>query len=181
MTVDVVTTLPPELRDEAWRFYHATFGPLAVRAVQRHLLYRGEFDDLMADERVTKYVARDGDRVVGLAAMTRDLSTLPLLSPEFFAHRWPDLYAQRRIVYCVFVGVQSGPGGKGVFVSLQREMYKQVEAVRGMVVLDICAYNEAELGLPWTIESILKPIAGDATATRLDSQSYWLYEFPAVS
>lgn len=181
MTVDVLTTLPADLRDEAWRFYRATFGPLAVRAVQRHVLYRDEFDELMTDKRVTKYVARDGDTVVGLAAMTEDLSTLPLLSPEFFAHRWPDLYAQRRIVYCVFVGVQSGAGGKGVFVGLQREMYRQVAAVRGMVVLDICTYNEAELGLPWAIESILKPIAGDATATRLDSQSYWLYEFPAAS
>ncbi len=181
MTVDVLTSLPPELRDEAWRFYHATFGPLAVRAVQRHVLHRGEFDDLMTDERVTKYVACDGDTVVGLAAMTEDLSTLPLLSPDFFAHRWPDLYAQQRIVYCLFVGVQSGPAGKGVFVALQREMYKQVEAVRGMVVLDICTYNEDELGLPRTIESILKPIAGAATATRLDSQSYWLYEFPAAS
>ena len=181
MTVDVLTTLPPELRDEAWRFYHDRFGPLAVRAVQRHVLYRGEFDELMGDERVTKYVARDGGTVVGLAAMTEDLSTLPLLSHEFFAHRWPELYAEQRIVYCLFVGVQSGPGGKGVFVSLQREMYKQVEAVRGMVVLDICAYNEAELGLPWTIESILKPLAGDASATQLDSQSYWLYEFPAAS
>ena len=181
MTVDVLTTLPAELRDEAWRFYHERFGPLAVLAVQRHVLYREEFDELMADERVTKYVARDGGAVVGLAAMTENLSTLPLLSHEFFAHRWPDLYAEQRIVYCLFVGVTPGPGGKGVFVSLQREMYKQVEAVRGMVVLDICTYNEAELGLPWTIESILKPIAGDATATRLDSQSYWLYEFPAAS
>ena len=181
MTVDVLTTLPAELRDEAWRFYHDTFGPLAVLAVQRHVLYRGEFDELMTDERVTKYVARDGGTVVGLAAMTEDLSTLPLLSHEFFVHRWPDLYAQRRIVYCLFVGVQSGPAGKGVFVALQREMYKQVEAVRGMVVLDICTYNEAELGLPWTIESILKPIAGDATARKLDTQSYWLYEFPAAS
>ncbi len=181
MIIDVVRILPAELRDEAWRFYHGAFGPLAVRAVQRHLLYRDEFDRVMGDPRVTKYVCRDGDTVVGLAAMTGDLSTQPLLSPDYFAHRWPDLYAQRRIVYCLFVGVQSGPGGKGVFVALQREMYKQVEAVRGMVVLDICTYNEAELGLPWTIESILKPIAGDATATRLDSQSYWLYEFPAVS
>ena len=181
MTVDVLTALPAGLRDEAWRFYHRTFGPLAVRAVQRHVLYRDEFDALMTDERVTKYVARDGETVIGLAAMTEDLTTLPLLSPDFFASRWPDLYAQRRIVYCLFVGVQSGPAGKGVFVALQREMYKQVEAVRGMVVLDICTYNEDELGLPRAIESILKPIAGDATATRLDSQSYWAYEFPAAS
>jgi hypothetical protein len=181
MTVDVLTTLPAESLDEAWRFYHDTFGPLAVLAVQRHVLFRDEFDTLMADERVTKYVARDGAAVVGLAAMTEDLAAVPLVSGEFFAHRWPDLYAQQRIVYCLFVGVQSGARGKGVFVGLQQEMYRQVEKVRGIVVLDICTYNEAELGLPWAIESILRPIAGAATATRLDSQSYWLYEFPAVS
>lgn len=181
MTVDVLTTLPGDLRDRAWQFYQATFGPLAVRAVQRHVMYRDEFDELMDDERATKYVVRDGGTVVGLAAMTEDLATVPLLSPDYFAHRWPELYAQRRIVYCLFVGVQSGSGGKGVFVDLHRAMYEQVAAVRGMVALDICTYNEDEHDLPWAIESILKPIAGDATATRLDTQSYWLYEFPAAS
>lgn len=179
--IETLAVLPAELVDQAWQFYIETFGGLAVLAVTRHVLYREEFDHLMADTRVTKWVAIDGDTVVGMAAMTTDLSTLPLLSHDFFAHRWPQEYTQRRIVYCLFIGVRSGPDGKGVFVGLQERMYELVQGVRGMAVLDFCAYNEVERQLPGTVEKILKSIAGDVTATRLDAQSYWVYEFPAAS
>ena len=40
---------------------------------------------------------------------------------------------------------------------------------------------EHELKLPWVIESIMVKVAGSAKVQRLDSQSYWLYEFSGVS
>ncbi|GGL17472.1 hypothetical protein [Mangrovihabitans endophyticus] len=196
MRVDVLPALPESLLDESWRFYHDAFSGLAVRAAARHLLLRREFDELMADERILKYVARDGagddeaaavppardrDRIIGLAAMTSDLEAVPLISPPFFAHRWPQEYADGRIFYCVFIGAQHGPRGKGVFVALQRRMWERVGAVRGRVVLDICQWNEAERDLPRAVEGILTGIAGGCVASRLDSQSFWGYEFPAAS
>jgi hypothetical protein len=182
MRVDVFSAVPPELLEAAWQFYRDTFHHLRIRAVQRHVLHRHEFDELMADDRVLKYVACDGDVIGGLSAMTDDLAAVPLISPEYFAHRWPGLYEQRRILYCLFVGVAAGPPGKGVFVALQDTMYKrQVGAVSGIAVLDICTYNEEKLQLPWVIEKIMERIAGGARADRLDNQSYWLYEFPVAS
>lgn len=183
MQVDVYPVVPGEWRGPAWRFYRDTFTPLAVRAVQRHVLHEQEFDELIADPRIDKYLAvRDG-QVVGLSAMTADLEAVHLISPEYFAHRWPDLYAQRRILYCVFVGVHPDPeAGRGVFVALQDRMYtRQVAPARGVCVLDISTWNEEELDLPRVIESIMNKVAGAATARRLDSQSYWLYEFPGAS
>jgi hypothetical protein len=183
MQVDVYAVLPPQWRDAAWRFYRDAFAPLATRAVQRHMLHETEFDELIADTRIDKYVAvRDG-AVVGLSAMTAELDAVPLISPEYFAHRWPQLYAQRRIFYCLFVGVhRDREQGRGVFVALQDRMYRrQVGPASGMCVLDVCGWNEERLKLPWTIESIMATVAGSASAERLDSQSYWLYEFPGAS
>jgi hypothetical protein len=183
MQVDVYPVVPDAWRDEAWRFYRDTFTPLSTLAVQRHVLHEKEFDELIADARIAKYLAvRDG-QLVGLSAMTADLDAVHLISPEYFAHRWPDLYAQRRILYCVFVGVHPGrEEGKGVFVALQDTMYaEQVGPVGGVCVLDVCTWNEEELELPWTIESIMRKVAGAATVRRLDSQSYWLYEFSGAS
>ena len=183
MRVDVLPELPPELLDEAWEFYRETFAPLVKLAVTRHLMVRAEFDTMMADRRAIKYVTRDDAGLTGMSVMTADLDAVPLISPPFFQHHWPDLYAERRIVYCVFIGARPGPRGNGVFVELQREIYaRMVEPIAGIVVLDVCMWNERERNLPWAVESILSTIAGgQAKATRVDSQSYWLYEFPVAS
>jgi hypothetical protein len=174
--------VPADIRDAAWRFYGDSFDSLKTLAVERHVLYREEFDELLTDPRIVKYLVRDGDAVVGMSAMTDDLAATPWVSPDFFEHRWPELYARRGVLYCVFVGVHQGPAGKGVFVGLQREMYqRQIEPVGGVAVLDMCTYNEEELRLPWAIESIMVKVAGAARVRRLDNQSYWLYEFPAAS
>lgn len=180
--VEVLAELPPALLDEAWDFYRATFAPLATRAATRHLMVRSEFEPLMADPRLTKYVTRDADGITGMSAMTDDLDAVPLISPPFFAANWPELYEQRRLLYCVFIGARTGRRGDGVFVALQQEIYRRmVVPVNASVLLDICMFNEKELKLPWAVEGILTKIAGGAQATRVDSQSYWLYEFSAAS
>jgi len=183
MRVDVLPGIPPEGLDEAWDFYRETFEPLVKLAATRHLMTRGEFDTMMADPRVLKFVTRDSEGLTGLSVMTDDLDAVPLISPPYFQHHWPGLYADRRIIYCVFIGARRGPRGDGVFVALQREIYaRMVQPVRGVVVLDVCLWNERERNLPWAVESIVSAISGGAAkATRVDSQSYWLYEFPVAS
>ena len=174
--------LPEELLDGAWEFYRATFSPLTTRSATRHLMHRDEFDTLMADPRVIKFLTRDAGGPTGMSAMTDDLDAVPLISPPFFAAHWPELYQQRRLVYCVFIGATPGRRGEGVFVALQKECWvRMVEPAAASVLLDICLYNERELRLPWAVEGILTQITGGAQATRVDSQSYWLYEFPAAS
>jgi hypothetical protein len=179
--VDVCGTLPAGSEDDAWRFYRTAFDHLRYRAIERHLLDRDEFDELMADTRIVKYLAWQDDTIVGLAAQTRDLRALPYLSPDFFRHRWPDMYAQRRIFYAVFVGAQRDMRGAGVFVALLGAMMRPIRATDGMVMVDICTHNEAELDLPSGIARVLRRIAGTVRPTRVDSQSYWLYEFPDAS
>jgi hypothetical protein len=179
----LMITVDAELADECWDFYRETFSPMETRAATRHVMFREEFDSLMADARLTKFFSRDDEGLTGFAVMTDDLDAVPLISPPYFRRNWPDLYAQRRIIYCVFIGARPGPRGKGVFVGLQREIYETMVApVDGVVVLDVCLWNEQEKNLPWAVENIVGEISGrGARATRVDSQSYWLYEFPAAS
>jgi hypothetical protein len=181
MRVDVLAELPAELSDAAWRFYSDTFDELKVLAVQRHLMHRHEFDEVMSDKRVAKYVACQDGEIVGLAAQTDDLSAVPLISPEYFAHRWPDLYRQRRIFYAVFVGARPGSRGTGVFIRLLREMMHPITAVDGTVCIDVCTHNEQAHQLPQRVTTILDRIAGTVRAERMDTQSFWRYEFPAAS
>jgi hypothetical protein len=80
MTVKMVTDLPAPLVDEAWILYTEAFRELNALAVQRHLMYRHEFDEVVADRRVRKYLAvDDGGRLTGLATYTNHLEAMPLL------------------------------------------------------------------------------------------------------
>jgi hypothetical protein len=181
MRIDVVRVLPDDLLDEAWHFYQQAFDELRIRAVTRHVLDRGEFEALMRDKRFEKYVAISGGGVAGLAAITGDLDAVSGISQHFFAHRWPDLYAEQRIFYVEFTAAVPGRRGAGVFVGLVRALLERVTAVDGIAVLDICSHNETELALPDMIGLAARRVLGTVRQQRLDTQSYWLYEFPDAS
>ena len=179
MEVQVLPELPANMLGEAWDFYQDTFPEPRQLAANRHLMYRREFDQMMADKRAEKYVALDTDGgIVGLGVMTVELDAVSLISPEYFEYHWPDLYAEKRLFYVVFVGARSGARGTGVFISLLRAMYQAIGAVDGKVFVDICSYNEERHSLPRMIAMILGRVAGRAQPTRIDAQSFWLYEFP---
>jgi hypothetical protein len=65
-----------------------------------------------------------------------------------------------------------------VFLKLLRQMYQPIEAVDGTVFVDVCSHNEEVQQLPRMIGLILDRVAGRAVSTRLDAQSFWMYEFP---
>ncbi len=46
--------LPAHLLEPAWELYVEAFAELRTTAAQRHVMYRSEFDEVMADPRVTK-------------------------------------------------------------------------------------------------------------------------------
>lgn len=78
MNVKTVDQVQAELRDEAWTLYSEAFEELNALAVQRHLMYRNEFDDVMGDPRVQKYLCLDDDDTLrGLAVYTNDLGSMP--------------------------------------------------------------------------------------------------------
>jgi hypothetical protein len=182
MHVDEARVLPAELMDDAWRFYCETFDHLRTLAVQRHVYYRPEFEAQMADDRVHKYVSLDtAGRMRGLATATDNLHAVPLISPEYFEQRWPELYARRRIFYVGFVAVQPGSRGAGVFVALLRRMGERILSEESLMALDVCAHNVEVHGLPNVVKLATGRLTAKVNTRLLDSQSYWLYEFPAAS
>jgi hypothetical protein len=165
---------------ELWGLYCRAFDDLRTRAVQRHLMVRAEFDALMADPRVDKFIAISEARtVVGLATMTNDLTAVPLISPEFFAHRWPDLYDRRRVWYVGFVAVDPVHQAAGVMGRIIDRMGTEVDVtVGGVICVDISEQRELAQRLPTVIEAQARRSAPGITRVRLDAQVYWGYEFP---
>lgn len=170
-----------EAAEGCWRVYTAAFEELRTRAVQRHVMTREEFDGVLADKRVIKYVTLDParrGRMCAVAGVTNELEAMPLISPEYFARRWPEHYAAGRIWYVGFVAVDPDYHGTGVFVRLVEEMYERVAATGGVAALDICRHNDEVYRLPSAVARLTHSLDPGVECHRLDEQTYWAYEFP---
>jgi hypothetical protein len=181
MTVKVVDEVHESQLEEAWTLYYTAFRELNAFAVQRHLMYRSEFDEVMGDQRVQKYLCFDNDDVLcGLSTYTNDLDAVPLISPEYFARRWPELYAEHRIWYCGFVAIHPDSRNPSAFYELVEAMYRLAATQNGIISLDMCRFNDESRRLSRVIPLMLHRLSGEVRTERMDDQSYWLYEFPAA-
>lgn len=192
MRIEMNGLVPADLTNQLWRLYNDAFDELRSTAVQRHVMLREEFDGVMRDDRVAKYMVFDTDqgaafdtdqdgRLCALGTMTNDLDAVPLISPDYFRRRWPAHFAESRIWYIVFVAVHPDYQGAGVIELLAEELYRVVSAGHGVAALDVCRRNDQIRRLPQGLARLLERSYGFVRSDRMDEQSYWFYEFPAGS
>ena len=167
-----------DLLEDAWKLYLQSFDSLRHLAVARHVMYAAEFDAVMADTRVDKYLAFSEDgTLAGISTMTVDLLAVPLVSPEYFALRWPERYRDGRIYYIGFLAVHPDSHGTGVFGEMVKSMTREVSLADGLAVIDICTYNRDRLHLHRAINSLAATWASHVQMATLDAQSYISYDF----
>ncbi|WP_327007701.1 hypothetical protein OHA72_10730 [Dactylosporangium sp. NBC_01737] len=182
MTIKIHDILGGDLREAAWALYSDAFRELDALAVQRHLMYRGEFDDVMDDPRVQKYLCLDlDDTLRGLSIYTNDLDAVPLISPAYFHRRWPQHHAEHRIWHCGFVATQTDGRAAAAFGELVTAMYHTAAGRDGLIALDFCARTDEVRHMSRVVRLMLHRLSGDVRAQRIDEQQYWLYEFPTVA
>lgn len=179
MRIEFERSIPSTEIEATWLLYNRALEELRRTAVQRHVMYRSEFDEVMADERVWKYRGlTDAGENIALATFTNHLESMPLISPDYFAHRWPDLYEARSIWYIGFFVIDPAHRGSGIFERVIDHMWRQVVESSGIAMLDICRRNE-RIGLANAIHAVLESLTPGMRASREDEQTYWLYEPPA--
>jgi hypothetical protein len=164
----------------AARYYHLyreTFGELATRAAARQLLHEHEFLDEMRDPRVHKYVAQDAvGQVVGMSTLTADLETVPWISPEYFAHHYPEHSARRAVYYLGFTLVDTRLRQARVFAAMVDRIVELLVAERAVCAWDICGYNDDTLDLGRNIERVVSRTA-EVTIAPHDRQTYYAATF----
>jgi hypothetical protein len=171
-----------ELHEAVWKLYQDAFEDLNTMAVQRHLMYRDELDEVLRDSRVHKYLALDDDGTLcGIATYTNELEAVPLISPPYFERHWPEHYASKRIWYIGFVAVSPQAQGREVFALLVDQMYLVASAQNGVVGLDICTYNDDVRRMSRIFRLMVSRLSDTMRFNRVDQQSYWLFEFPSAA
>ena len=164
--------------DDLWRLYERSFDQLRVLAVQRHLLDKCEFAAALADPRVLKLIACDRGQPCGIVTLTNELEAMPLVSPDYFADRWPDLFRRNLIWYIGFLFVDPDHRCSSALSALIGGMCAQVSSTGGIIAADFCQHNERALRLPALLSRVARGFNPGMTSQRLDAQTYWAFEFP---
>jgi GNAT superfamily N-acetyltransferase len=176
--MEIQAVVGGDQREEAWKLYLQSFDELRYLAVQRHVMYGAEFDAVMADQLVDKFLLwGDDGSLQGLSTMTAHLRSMPLVSPEYFERRWPERYAAGLVFYIGFLGVHPDSHGTGVFGDLVRAMTESVARREGLAVIDVCTYNNDKLHLPRAIRWLASTWASHVEMADIDAQTYVGYDF----
>ncbi|AEV82122.1 hypothetical protein ACWT_1106 [Actinoplanes sp. SE50] len=172
-----------EMLEAAWGLYLEAFEDLNSLAVQRHLMYRSEFDEVMRDPRVDKYLALQEDgTLAGLSCYTNNLDAIPLIAPAYFERHYPEHYHAKRIWYIVFVAVKPEAQGQDAFAQMSEQMYLVAATQNGLVGLDVCSYNDDVRHMSRVFRLLIGRLCNfNMTFQQIDQQSFWLYNFPAVA
>lgn len=158
-----------------WELYEDAFGPLRPKAAARQFLTREEFDEELVDNRITKYVAWQDENPVGLATLTRELATIPWISPEFYQERYPEHAARNAVFYLGFVLVRPELKASRTFHRLMEVVTDLVAVESGVIGYDICHFNNATLRFSQRIESFVHR-RQQASFDRVDTQEYYVLD-----
>lgn len=171
--ITVETELDESTVAAYWKLYRETFAELETRAMARHLLHEHEFIEEMTDPRVMKYVARNADgEVVGLSTLTRDLETVPWISPGWWAHHYPEHTARNAVYYLGFTLVRQDQRQTSVMWSMISTIVEMLVAEKAVCGYDYCKFNNEVLRLGPGTEALLHRIA-DVEVEATDTQTYY--------
>jgi hypothetical protein len=180
-TIRTLAAVDDATAERFYALYMETFGELAIRAVNRHLLRREEFMAVMVDPRIDKIVIEDDEtrELIAMCTLTTHLETVDWVSPEYFAHHYPDHWERGAVYYLGFSLVASRRRRVQLFSELIEHVTRVVEADNAMCAWDICMFNNMTVGLDRAVENIVTRTASfDVQA--VDTQTYYT-AVPAIS
>jgi hypothetical protein len=174
--VETGTTVDDPTRLRFWQVYREAFEPLRIKAAARHVLTEDEFAGEMTDERVVKYVVRDGAGTAwAMMLVTRDLTAVPWIEPAYYAHHFPGEYTRGTIFYLGFAAVHPLAQGSACFAMMLEHLAAEIVAAGGILCADVCRTN-ADAQLPRAARALMSRAAA-VTSEVLDTQSYLHYTF----
>ena len=172
-----ITVEPTIEGSDVERFYGLyleAFGALRTMAVARHVLHEDEFREEMVNPLIDKYVAWDEDgRAVAMATLTRHLETVPWISPDYFAHHYPEAYGRQAVFYLGFVLADPGRRRQRMFSDILAAVIRHVADARGICGWDACAFNVEHVRM----RDVVVAVSQDVSPTEvepIDTQTYFV-------
>lgn len=156
--------------------YEAAFGGLRTRSIARQVLTEAEFHQQMTNSAVRKYIAWDaaGDPV-GMCVLTTDLTTVPWISPEYFAARYPEHWERRAIWYINFLLAHPSQRHNRFLDHIIDVGVGELVEQGAICAYDMCQYNDTELGLGRRVAESFRRTTG-VLPVLTDAQTYYILD-----
>jgi hypothetical protein len=126
-----------------WELYQAAYGEIATTDITREMLYRSEFDEVMADPTYRTTIVRDdAGQPVAMSTFATDIGATRYLSRPYFELRYPQRLASGRIHYVMWIVVSPEFKGRRATWDLARAALA-AEAEEGtLLVFDLPESNQ---------------------------------------
>ncbi len=173
-TIRTVAQVDDATAQRFYALYLETFGELAIRAVNRHLLRREEFMSVMVDPRIDKIVIENDEthELIAMCTLTNNLETVDWVSPDYFAHHYPDHWSRGAVYYLGFSLVASRRRRAQLFTELIAHVTRTLVAKDAMCSYDICMFNNEAIGLGEAVNAIVTSTAM-VDVRAVDTQTYY--------
>lgn len=177
--VSMETILSDAENESLWQKYDEGFAEINRKSPFRQSVLKDEFLRIICDPTVFKAVLRDDDshELLAVAIWSGNLDVFPWLSREFFAAEFPEEAARDAVFYTVATLSLSKRAGH--MTKIMYEMARQVAAVRGRMLFDLC---DELVSIDW--QNVVTQVATEAVGESLvlrevGAQRYFLLSLPS--
>jgi len=169
----------PDLRERIWRLYELAYRRTTEEAASREMLYRDEFDALMADPTNRLWVLWHDGEPVACTLIATDIANSRYLSRAYFERHYPD-HTLRNAVHCiVWVVVHPAHVAKGALVRLAKDTFAAEAEEGSLLVFDTPQVNQpAETGgLAEMMSRLANMVSKGTPIQQIDVQRYYAVDF----
>ena len=128
----------PNLKEALWQIYSAAFQKLSHKAPERQSLNQQEFEEVLTNSGVHKYVLFDGEVPIGICLIALDLEAVSWIDPEFFRRLFLREAKNKYLYYLMGIAVIPKYASLGHFL-LKEAIFSLNE--KGVVIID---YSEKQ-------------------------------------
>ncbi len=132
----------PIVLDDLWNLYSAAYRRIAAADISREILFRSEFDAVMADPTYKTVVVRDDGAAVAMITIATDIGSNHYLSHSYFEHRDPDRLAQGLVHYVMWVVTHPEHQGRRATFELARGSLTPESHLGALLVFDLPQSNQ---------------------------------------
>lgn len=163
--------LPGDVNDALFEIHLEGFGELATESAMRHVYRRDEWDGLMGDPGIVKYVAFLDGVPVAINSVARDFRAVPWLSAEYFEARYPG----RTLWYVLDTIVSSSVRGSDVLLRLFSLGFEEARAgFDPMVVLSVTRQH-VDRGYVELLSAVVE-MHGGSPIREIDTYHYYAFD-----
>ena len=169
------------LADKLWTLYEAAYHGSARTIATREMLYRSEFDELLADATNRNWVLWEDNIPIGSSLVATDIAATRYLSKEYFDYHYPDHSRENRLRYVMWLVVHPAYEARGAALRLLREGLTHESAQGSLVIFDSPASIQPNStgGFASAVERIATRVRPGSSFTELAVSRYFAVDFAA--